>query len=110
MDFKDDVALACVADFITPLYFITCGVTFELESNLKKVVTLLGGHPKKAKVIASVDGLVNENSQSMRLLFQSEDLDEDMENLAYSIIDIANYTWDYRDIREVLNFLKDGAR
>ena len=110
MEFKDDVALATVSNFLEPLYLITCGVTFELEANLRKVVTLLGGQPKKAKVIASVDGLVNENSQSMRLLFQSEDLDEDMESLAYSIIDIANYTWDYKDIREVLNFLRDGAK
>ena len=65
---------------------------------------------KKAKVVAAVDGLVNENSQQMRLLFQTEGLDEEMESLAYSIIDIANYTWDYRDINEILNFLKTGAK
>ncbi len=61
-------------------------------------------------MIAAVDGLVNDNTQNMRLLFQTEDMDEDMENLAYSLIDIANYTWDYRDIKQVLNFLKTDAR
>ena len=49
--------------------------------------------------MASIDGLVNRNSQNIKLIFKAEKMSPLHDNTACSIIDIANGTWDYSDVR-----------
>ena len=68
-------------------------------------MTLLEGKQGKAKILAALEGVVNFNVSTMRHIFESEPIDQPIKALGHSILDIASSTWDYADIKQLLNIM-----
>ncbi len=105
----DQIVLGRVEDFLNQLNSITNGGNDNIHEPLREVIGLMGGKEDKARLLTALDGMVNRNASNMRVLFMAEGVTDEVIGLGYAIIDIANSTWDFKDISETLTFLKESA-